>query len=374
MADLINDSFRNKNTDYSGIRNMERFDGYFDHRYKNVMMTGQGFVFFTRPSLYITSKKPNPATPEKDVIAYQNTYKDPFFSLFLNDEAMNDQDSKIIDILSYKDDIKTNWIKIFTNECKNFDPGDITLDTLDVFETKQGYRMPLPTHSVASTAAGQLTFNMVETANLDLTKIISLWTKYIEHVSDATFRANPEMIQNGVLDYMCSIYYFLLGPDGRTIKYWEKYTGCWPANIPNSPFRFTKGERELVEISVNFNYLTKETMNPRIFEDFNRTSLRALTYSVEEDEPDSKRDYLSFKDSPLLNYNKLKSNRFASTVNSEDRDPLVFFNEASLDQHRSTPDPMKDRYELSFGVEDMKDIFSLERFSEYDKDTYKGKL
>ena len=171
-----------------------------------------------------------------------------------------------------------------------------------------------------------------------------------------------------------TIYYFLLGPDGRTIKYWEKYTGCWPANTPNGSFRFTKGERELVEISVNFNYLVKETMNPRIFEDFNRTSLRALTYSVEEDEPDSKRDYLSFKDSPLLNYNKLKSNRFASTVNSEDRDPLVFFNEASLDQHRSTPDPMKDRYELSFGVEDMKDIFSLERFSEYDNDTYKGKL
>ena len=103
-------------------------------------------------------------------------------------------------------------------------------------------------------------------------------------------------------------------------------------------------------------------------------AIRALTYSVEEDDPDSKRDYLCFKDSPLLNYNKLKSNRFATTVNSEDRDPLVFFNEDSLDQHRSTPDPMKDRYELSFGVEDMKDIFSLERFSEYDNDTYKGKL
>lgn len=375
MADLINDSYRNRNSDVSGLRNIERFDGYFDHRYKNVMMSGQSFVFFTRPNLFINSKTPNPATPNDEIIAYQNTYSDPFFSLFLSGEAVNDPDSRLIDILSYKDDIKTNWIKILTNECKNFDPGDINMDTIDVFDTKQGYRMPLPTHTTASTAAGQLSFSMVETANLDLTKLISLWVKYVEHISDGSFRANPEMIQNGVLDYMCSIYYFVLGPDGRTIKYWEKYTGCWPTTIPNSSFRYSKGERQIVEISLNFNYLVKEVMNPRIFEDFNRTSLGALTYMPTEDEAASKKDYSSLKESPLLNYNKLKSNRFSSTVESPERDPLVFFNEASLDEHKSTPDAMKDHFELSFGQLDMEDIYSTERFGDYyDSDTYKSKL
>ena len=56
---------------------------------------------------------------------------------------------------------------------------------------------------------------------------MGLWVNYIANITDGTFNANPEMIPRRILDYTSSIYYFVLEPDGKTLKFWSKYTGCW---------------------------------------------------------------------------------------------------------------------------------------------------
>lgn len=237
--------------------------------------------------------------------------KDPFFAQYLDHEVMNEQDKIIIQQLSYvpTENQKlfsntnyrdSNFLPIFTNRARGFDPIDVSMDQYDAFPTKQGYRQPLPTFKDPSLAASTISFDVIETDNLDFTKMISIWVNYIQNISDGTFDANPDMIKNGKLDYMSSIYYFRLAPDGQTITYWSKYTGCWPNVIPYSSMRYAKGSSTVTELSLIFNYTVKEDMNPQILEDFNKSSLN-MSYSLiregsEENLPIRKSAYLTRSD------------------------------------------------------------------------------
>lgn len=363
-----------RNQDTSGLRNFRYFEGYFPQLYKQKLVTGTSYVFFTKPQLFLNPYKPS-NSEAYDYLSYQNMTTDAFFSMFLNDQVLNEQDKEIIYNLSYKSNepgyntVKSNFIKILTNECKNFDPSDTVLDIdSSAFNTKEGFTMPLPTHTTASEGAGNLIFQFTETANMDLMKLLTLWVKYIKYINDGTFRANPDMVRNGILDYMCSIYYFLLGPDGKTIKYWCRYTGCYPTTIPYGAYSQSRGDRTIAQISCPFQYILKEDMNPQILEDFNRVSLGTFDYeTVSED-----RDFISVRDSDLLSYKKLVSGVFANIATSSERDPIVFLNTKSNDQS-SLNDKMNDCFELSFGETDVENEFYKERF-DYDFSDYKSKL
>jgi len=358
----------NQNRDVAGERNLRHFDGYFANHYKNVLTGGTAFVFFTKPKLFLYEDAVNSSSDAYMKMAYQNMCSDPYFTLFLNSEAINGSDKLIVKNLSYLDNLDTNYIRILTNECKNFDPSDVNIDSVDVYNTKQGYRLPLPTHTTQSEAVGQLSFQFTETANLDISKIISLWVKYIENISNGTFRANPDMINKGEIDYMSSIYYFMLGPDGHSLKYWAKYTGCYPVSIPYSGMKYSKKDGSIVELSVNFTYTVKEDMDPRILEDFNRVSLGDFDH---EYITESTTQYDSVKESSLLSLAHLKQ-MFSSVINSEDRDPLIFFNKASVDK-TALEDALNDKFELSFGASDMHYEFEEERF-DYDSSIYNTKI
>lgn len=363
-----------KNQDFSEFAALRKFEGYFAQPYKQKLVTGTAYVFFTKPELFLNPIKPN-STTSYDYLSYQNMITDAFFSMFLIDQALNDIDKELIYNLSYKAKqpgygvVKSNFIKLLTNEYKNFDPIDVSLDTdSSAFTTKQGFTMPLPTHTTASHGAGSLSFTFSETANLSLTKLLTLWVKYIDYVSDGTFRANPDAITRGELDYMCSIYYFLLGPDGKTIKYYAKYTGCYPTSIPYGAYSQTRGDHTIAQITVPFQYILKEDMNPRILEDFNRVSLGALTYETEYEYS----DFPSIRDSDLLSFKKLTNGQFRSIVSSEDRDPLVFINLKSQDESLFK-DKMSDCFELSFSTDDVSNDFYTNRLN-YSYDNYNSKL
>lgn len=362
MPSILNDRVTNKNRDVSSYNNLTKFNVYSENRYLDSAESGTGFIFITKPLLFIHPSKPNSAKDKKAFLAYENMCKDPLFTLFLNGEALNELDKEIVKQLSYDTDLTNSfYLKIFTNGVKNFDPSDLTLDSQDAYDTKQGYRMMLPTHTTQSQASGTLSFNINETKNLDITKMISLWVKYIDNITDGTFHANPDMVNSGVLDYTSSIYYFFLAPDGHTIKYWCKYTGCYPTAAPYSPFRYNKGNKDIVELDLQFNYTIKEDMNPRILEDFNRVSLRVSEFDTMDNV--SNLDYTPIRESNLLNYNSLTTGVMSSTVNSEFRDPLVFIRNASEEQS-SLSDKMSDRFELSFSKDDMMNDFIIDRFGE----------
>jgi hypothetical protein len=361
----INTAYNKNNP---GLRNLRYFEGFYQPHYKDKFVNGNAFIFMTKPKLFLNPYKPNDNADASEFLSYDNMCKDPFFTLFLNGETFNDMDKEILLNLSYKandpdyTDRKSNFIKLITNEAKNFDPIDVNLDTLsDAFTTKQGYTMPLPTNSTTSRGSATLALQFDETLNLDITKLFTLWVKYIENVVDGTFRANPDSIALGELDYMCSIYYFVLGPDGKTLKYWSRYTGCYPTAIPYGTFNYAKGDRVISNVSVPITYILKEDMNPQILEDFNRVALDQVYFDYTSDNT----DFDSFRESPLLSYRKLTQGTLSSLVTNEARDPLVFFKERSAELIGSS-----DAFELSFAPVDIEQPYYTDRFDEYDFEIY----
>jgi hypothetical protein len=351
----------NTNPDVASKETLTKFDSFFVNRYADSFVTGYSFIFITKPSLFIFPLKANIDNPYIN-LAYENMIRDQFFSQFIIDESMNQNDRIIAEQLSFFEGKisnsfnKTNFLPMFTNRARGFTSTDIVMEQQEAFMTKQGFKMPMPTHKTMSEAANSLSIPMYETPNLDVTKTLSLWVNYISNITDGTFHANPLMVKNGIIDYMSSAYYFVLEPDGRTLKYWAKYTGCWPNQVPFSQLSFRKGDSTIVEVEANFIYTSKEDMNVAILEDFNRVSLNISNAKREENDE----DYLSGKKSLLLNREQLISN---PNFIAAERAPLVYYNRGTNDRSTNSTPP-SDRFELSFGPNDYDKTFVSQTFEE----------
>lgn len=347
----MNDKYTNRIEDQAGIENLVKFDSFYRNKYLDPFIAGYAFVFVTKPSLFIYPIEQ--ANPQKyENLAYENMVRDPKFTQFTKKDKFNNLDTLIAEQLSYVRDSNNNNIKnflpLFTNRTKSFSALDVVMNQQEAFDTKQGYRMVLPTFKTESEGSGSASLAMQETSNLDIIKTLTLWVNYISNITDGTFHANPDMVKNGVLDYMSSIYYFVLEPDGKTLKYWAKYTGCWPNTIPYAALSYNRGDQSLVDLEVNFLYMTKEDMNPMILEDFNRVSLDSFI----DQNAGSNQDY-SILSSDYLTKSLLKTN--PNYINNKDsRDPLVFMNEANGTK----------KFELTFGINSYRDNFESNKFDE----------
>jgi hypothetical protein len=284
--------------------------------------------------------------------------KDPYFTMFISGETTNKEDQMIAKQLSYENfsDTPSLFLPIFTNLGKQLSTNDIQLDSVNLFQTREGYNIPMPTNKTMSETSSQISIGVSETQNLDFTKMLGLWVNYIANVSNGTFSANPDMVLNNMLDYTCSIYYFMLGPDGRTLKYWCRYTSCYPMNVPYSALSYQKGAQDKAEFDIPFQYTLKEDMNPRILEDFNMVSLKLVTSTftqsayddfITETQSSDSLGYQSYTTSPLLSKEKLESGISSGLLTQDDRDPIIFYEKESLNSTLSDSRP--GHYVLSFG-------------------------
>ena len=326
----ISDGFTNLNTNRPIKNDLTKFFGFYDNPYRDPFVNGNAFIFITRPMLFIDyeDSRGSGNYADKQKMAYINMTRDPTFAQFIHTQNKNILDNEIVKMLSYNEDYKTSsFLPLFTNQCKSLDANDISLEQIDVFDTKQGYKETLPTHKSASESSNSCTITVSEDANMSFTKLLTLWVNYISNISDGTFDANPDMIKNGVIDYMCSIYYFVLAPDGRTIKYYSKYSGCWPTTIPYGGFKYAKGSQDVVDHDIQFVYTVKEDMNPKILEEFN---INSLQLQPSKDFYNLVNGFSSIIESPLLNLKKLRDlniQGIRQKLEAKERDPIIVYNE-----------------------------------------------
>lgn len=355
--------YTNVNADISAKENLKYFNTFFDKRYLDKHISGYSYVFVTKPSLFINPM--NEITENIDNLAYDNMCKDPFFIPFLNTEAINELDYLLASQLSYKND-DSYFLPIFTNSAQSFDTTDTVLETTDTLDTRQGFKTQLPTYKTASESANNLSILIKETRNLDFTKLLGLWVNYISNVTDGIFYANPNMIRNGMIDYMSSIYYFVTEPDGVTLKFWAKYTGCYPLNIPYSAYKYSMGDRSLVDIDCQFTYTIKEEMNPCILEDFNRVSLKIADLNANDtyDTNSEELDYISFKQSSLLSRDLLLNGELSANIKDTTRSPIVYYRNFSS-KKTTNSDELLGKYVISFGQEDLTRDIRTDLYGDY---------
>ena len=100
-----------------------------------------------------------------------------------------------------------------------------------------------------------------------------LWVDYQSNVYKGIFEPKREYIYNKELDYACDVYYFLLDQDGETIKFWTKYYGVFPNNVPKSAYSFDAGSQvQFPELNVTYSYIYKEDLSPVSLVEFNENA------------------------------------------------------------------------------------------------------
>lgn len=344
------DAYTNSNTNNPQLDTLNKYNTYFTNRYYDPFVKGYAFVFMTKPFLFIY---PSASTDPYKTLAYDNVCRDSYFSQYITGQTMNDQDRIIFEQLSFAKDfsgsdffIGNNFLPIITNLTNNFEAQDVNLETIDSFETKQGYRMTLPTFTTASEAAGQFSIEFNESTNLDITKITGLWVNYINYISDGTFSANPEYVKARIIDYMSSLYYFVLDQDGKTIKYWSRYTGCYPTNIPYGNLSYSRGQTELHTVNINFNYTLKEDMKLEILEDFNKVSMNIQDEILMEE---ANSTYLSSKNSYYLRKENVYK-KYREVYNGSGINPVIIAKDNSKEAS-AIPGTLGNKFQLLFPID-----------------------
>lgn len=215
-------------------------------------------VFFTRPDLNLYSNSGQlTSRVEQDEVFYY----------------LNKNSPQLLKSLT-RDFSKTHDFNPFlSNMAGSFELKDEMVQTVDVGQTFTGHKMKYGRHNIESKTADSFSITYVDDEDYQIYKIHKAWTDYISNVYRGTFHSRSDNIRNRVLDYACSVYYFLCGPDGETILFWSKYTGVFPTNTPSAASSWSRGSHiKLPEFTINYDYAWKEDFNPLSLAEFNINS------------------------------------------------------------------------------------------------------
>ena len=79
-----------------------------------------------------------------------------------------------------------------------------------------------------------------------------------------------KLTEKDEIDFVSSLYYFILDRDFETILYYSKYTGIVPISNPYSALSSSYGSTaEIPDVAIDYAYSYKEDLDPRILIDFN---------------------------------------------------------------------------------------------------------
>ena len=158
-----------------------------------------------------------------------------------------------------------------SNYAKGFSLNDEELETDKYGRTYTGYEINYGKHSVASKASGTVTVSFKDDKNLNIYKLIKMWTEYIEGCYRGKISPTLDNIINKIIDYAGAMYYILTDEGGENIIFWSKYYGIFPTTIPSSQYSWRYGSVVNPEstLDVAFKYSFKEDYNPYALMEFN---------------------------------------------------------------------------------------------------------
>lgn len=241
----------------------ERFNRYklaFPELYLNKAIP---VVFFTRPYLNILT--------HSGLALHEQTAKHPMFYYLYKHMP------EVLHSLTYSQNYnKGHDLNVYlSNRADSFEVPDEFIETTEHGETLTGWKMMYGKNNIRSNTAG--TFNISYTDDMDLSiyKMHKIWVEYISMVYRGELRPLDDHIKRRILDYPCSVYYFLLAPDGETILFWSKYFGVFPTNVPASGLSWSSGSGvSFPKHNISYAYSWKEDFSPLSLAEFNFNTIR----------------------------------------------------------------------------------------------------
>ena len=220
------------------------------------------YVFFTRPDLNILTYGAD--KPSEFAVNTANVGSDPKYAYVFHNNQ-NTLRSLVSNGNPYH-----KFLILLSNEAKSFEVADTVIKTVEHGETFNGNKVIYGRTDHDSNAAGEFDIRYVDSVNLDIFKLHLIWVDYINKVSRGVFSPKSEYIKQRILDYACSCYYFLCGPDGNTILYWQKLTGVFPVNTGENAFSWDSGTLlAKPEINIKYMYSMRSVMDIAHLSEFN---------------------------------------------------------------------------------------------------------
>lgn len=201
---------------------------------------------------------------------------------------LNDTDPELLSLLSFggraggNTTVNTSpFIRILSNRFDSFTTKATVSQPKEVGETYYGFKQYLPGPTVNSVSGDTVSIEYTETGGMEILSLHKAWLDYIEGLSRGILKPGNEARTNRFLDYTSSIYLFSLAPDGETIVFYEKLTGCSPISAPYDVFTSKAvNDREIIKYSIEYTYSFKEDLNPRSLLTFNALSSSTVASGV----------------------------------------------------------------------------------------------
>lgn len=163
------------------------------------------------------------------------------------------------------------WLPIITTRAMSYQTVDVNIKTVEKGQTFYGHVIKYGKHSEEHKVGGSFTIDFRNDRFLSIIKMMYLWMCYIWLVSK-TGEIEPieGYQQNGVLDYVGSVYYLVTKRNGRELVYWEKLTGVFPKTAPFSIFSYSDDFILNDRVSIEFDYGVRSDPNdPEVLIDIN---------------------------------------------------------------------------------------------------------
>lgn len=157
---------------------------------------------------------------------------------------------------------------------------DYQIRTSDFTIPFYSYKYTYPTVTNESITGGTFDITFREDADLRITKMFQFWIYYQDAVMKNKMTPTRWHIINNYYDFMCSVYEIICDPTSKKILYWVKYTGCFPTSVPISNLSHNLHSSMDNKVSVTFNYMMVEALEPRVIQDFNNNSTRRSSNPV----------------------------------------------------------------------------------------------
>lgn len=225
------------------------------------------YVFFTRPDLNILEYADNTFTLKSQC------FQDPKYNYCFRSNSNTLRSLVGIGNPNHK------FLVLLSNEALSFEVSDMTLKTLEHGETYNGNKIIYGSTDHESVGSGEMNISYRDTPALDIFKMHLIWTDYINKVSRGLMDPKEEYIKQKILDYAVSCYYFLCGPDGSSILYWQKLTGVFPINTGENAFSWDDGTLlAKPEINIKYMYSMRTSMDIVHLQEFNDLVLNVSDY------------------------------------------------------------------------------------------------
>ena len=247
-----------KHVDNQPVKKFEKFNRYRNNEGQDYLSSGIGYIFITKPHLNL---------------ACNDNIDDPYL-LSIHNGRGSGLAKRIVNSLDgvYGGDRTTPFIQLITNSAETFETKDNILKTKEYGYTFFVNKISVVDNETESFNGDTFTIEYTEYSDLALTYLHKTWVDYIHAVKFNTIQPYKTDVNNyihhKIIDYASAMYYFLVAEDGYTIKYYAKYTGVFPINIPYSALSFNLGESKVKKLSVQYQYSFKEDLDPRILDEF----------------------------------------------------------------------------------------------------------